>query len=256
MKSGKSLQRTGPKLKSGRDAEAAETLIKWEQRATEAIRVIFDTGLFCYWIKSELPQGQFGAWLHEHAPKLCRDGTHGSKRPNSTLSWHMDFTKRLIESGGYTVERVLKQLPGSAEMRKPELFLLAAQNKVPTGLRELHAKISERTEGKTAYQLYLDLKQSDDDGNPQRGRLKGCKGTTREQREAARERQRQHEIEERSESAEEWARFTMEQCDNEHLGDPDLKPESFQKAFDAYLLLKSYLEPLAIARGLMKGAKR
>lgn len=252
----KALQRTGPKLKSGRDAEVADLLVKMERRANEAIRVIFDTGLFCFWIKSELPQGQFGPWLSQHAPELCRKGHYDSLKPSSTLSWHMDFTKRLIESSGYTVEKVLVQLP-SLDNNRAEVFLLMPPAKAPSKLRDLHAELSERVEGKTAYQLYLDLKQSEEDGDgfkPHRGRVKGCKGTTREQRADARARQEALEAEEASDMATEWARFTEEQCDNKHLG--IASDDAFRRAFDAYLLLKDFIEPLAQARGLMKGGKR
>lgn len=250
----KALQRTGPKLKSGRDEEAAALLVKWEQRANEATRVIFDTGLFCFWIKSELPQGQFGPWLELHAPTLARRNAKDIPYPTSTLSWHMDFTKRLIENGGFTIEGVLKQLPGSTEMRKPEIYMLLPEKKVPAGLRELHTEIADKFSGKTAYQLYLELKQADEDGNVKRGRLKGCKGTTREQRADARARQEAAEMEEASEMATEWARFTEEQCDDKHLG--IASDDALKRAYEAYLVLQDFMEPLALARGLVKGGKR
>lgn len=241
-------------MKSGRDSEAGALLEEWELRANEATRVIFDTGLFCYWLKSELGRGQFGPWLEAHAPKLARRDEHNIVKPTSTLSWHMDFTKRLIESGGFTIERVLKQLPGSAEMRKPELYMLLPEKKVPAGLRDLHIQIADKFSGKTAYQLYLELKQADEAGNVKRGRLKGCKGTTRHQREAARLRQEQLDIEEASDDTDELTRLMGERCDGACVGKAG--PDSRIAFIKALIVANAFAATLPEYAVVTKGAKR
>jgi hypothetical protein len=180
---GKALQRTGPKLKSGGDAEVASHLKSLCDEARNGLRRVVALGLFCFKIKADLPHGQFQPWLDQHCPDISY----------RSLASYMQLTDGVLKKCGVSKVQSLHFCHGGE-------FLLLPDAKVPDEARPLRKKIFEIIDGKTAHQLMLDFKQSDEDedGNQKsrRGRLKGCKGTTKEQRQRAREREEQERIEE------------------------------------------------------------
>jgi len=232
---------------------AAEKFGQLHHEAQTGLRRVVAFGLFCFEMQEvHLKQGQFGRWLAQYHPECAKQkkDTDWWEASSALNSW-MKLTKDTLEAVGLDVNKYLAQV-NSFRVGSGDLLLLP-DNKVPKAARPLREEICNVLDGKTARQLMLEFKQMDEEGQVKRGRLKGCKGTTREQREAARERERQQQIADASDSAEELARFIGEQCDDEHLGLADEK--SFKQAFDAYVLLKGYIEPLAVGRGLMKGGK-
>lgn len=222
--------------------------------AQTGLRRVVAFGLFCFEMQEvHLKQGQFGRWLAQYHPECAREDskTGAWKATNSLSSW-MKLTKDTLEAVGLDVNQYLARVH-SLHVGSGDLLLLADAD-VPKNAKSLRAEICDVLDGKTARQLMLEFKQMDEEGNVKRGRLAGCRGTTREQRADARARQEALEAEEASEMATEWARFTEEQCDDKHLG--IASDEALKRAWEAYLVLKDFMEPLALARGLLKGGKR
>jgi hypothetical protein len=178
----KALQRIGPKLKSGGDAEAAVYLKNLCEEARNGLRRVVALGMFCFKIKGDLPHGQFQAWLTEH----CADISLRS------LKSYMQLTDAVLKKCGVSNGQSLPICHGGE-------ILLLEEAKVPKESRPLREKIFHLIDGKSAHQLMLEFAQADEDDegnlNKKRGRTKGCKGTTKEQRQKAREREEQERIE-------------------------------------------------------------
>lgn len=229
---------------------AAEKFGQLHLEAKTGLRRVVAFGLFCFEMQEvHLKQGQFGPWLAQYYPECARtDSKTGRPKASSALSCWMKLTEDTLEAVGLQVNQYLAQVH-SFRVGSGDLLLLP-DNKVPKSAQPLRGQICDVLDGKTARQLMLEFKQVNEDGEVKRGRLPGCKGTTRDQRDSANERKRAEQVAEASEGADEWARLTLEQCDDQHLGLAE--DQSFKKAFEAYLVLRDYIEPLAISRGLMK----
>jgi hypothetical protein len=221
-----------PKLKAGDDKAIADVLTKRHARANEATKMIFDTGLLCFFIKENLDHGQFGPWLQAHCPDtMWRMNTKTGKAvASSTLSWQMGFTKGLVEKCGTTVTKLLSQIPKVGNFgEKGEFLQLAAGSelllKAPEQVVKVHADASKMVEGKTAYQLFWDFKQAEDreelikdeEGVTQQpakpGRRKKEGGLTKEQREAAAARDEQERLESLQSKADEVTDWLLEHAD-------------------------------------------
>ena len=238
------VQKAGPSLKVVADAAAAAKLRELIKDADDGLRRVVKCGLYIEWMAAHLPHGALMSWLEAHCPDVA---------VKTVYRWR-SLAKNMMEWAGFKFVMMTNLADG-------DQFLTVPIKELPPALRPVREKMEELLDSaKTPKQLFFDMgfKQGElgGDGYPKarRGRLKGCNGTTREQRADARARQEALEAEEASEMAVEWARFTEEQCDNKHLG--NASDDAFKRAFDAYLLLKEFMEPLAVARGLVKGGKR
>lgn len=200
----KSLQRV-PSLKSGKNAEAAAKLRELVTDARNGVRRIVALGLFCMHMKTELPHGQFARWLEAH----CADISYRSLRA------YMQLAEGVLKKCGIPNWQSLPICHGGE-------ILLLPKAKVPKESLPLREKIFALIDGKSAHQLMLDFKQSDEDedGNlkPKRGRTKGCKGTTKEQRQAAREREERERIDEIEISAGEYRKWMEKHGDAKGVG--------------------------------------
>jgi len=195
------LERT-PKLAFGRDEDVAEQLRSLHTDAQTGLRRVVAFGLFCFEIKMRrLKKGEFGKWLHAHAPEFAReDSKTGEWKASSTLSSWMGITGSVLKKMHLTVGEYLdKANSQNLGIAHGGEILLLPEPKVPQSCRKLREEICDIVDGKTAHQLMLEFAQADEDdeGNlsKRRGRTKGCKGTTKEQRQAAREREEQERIE-------------------------------------------------------------
>jgi hypothetical protein len=199
-----SLQRV-PSLKSGKNAEAAAHLTHLCEEARNGLRRVVALGMFCFQLKADLPHGQFQPWLAQHCPDVSY----------RSLAGYMQLTRGVLEKCGMSNVQALHFCHGGE-------ILLLEEAKVPKESRPLREKIFHLIDGKTAHQLMLDFKQSDEDeeGNlkSKRGRTKGCKGTTKEQRQAAREREEQERIEEIEISSGEYRKWMEKHGDAKGVG--------------------------------------
>lgn len=211
-------------LKSGDDAATAKQLTKLFGEAQNGMRRVVALGLFAWEIKErQLKHGQFGAWLAVHCPKLATvDEKTGKAFSSRALRGYMDLTKSVLESVGFkTIGKYLDEAEQFAGVKnlKHGGFLLLADKKVPDSARPLRDKICELVDGKTQRQLFLEFKQSDDEGKKKIGRLKGQGGATKAQRANAAERETQERITEKTLKAEEIADWLLEMSDDKGLGE-------------------------------------
>lgn len=229
----KALQRV-PSLKSGKNAEAAAHLRQLCDDARNGLRRVVALGMFCFKIKSELPHGQFQAWLTEH----CSDISLRS------LKAYMQLTDGVLKKCGFSNGQSLPICHGGE-------ILLLEEAKVPKESRPLREKIFHLIDGKSAHQLMLEFAQADedDDGNlkSKRGRTKGCKGTTKEQRQAAREREERERIEEIEISSGEYRKWMEKHGDAKGVG--MISDAEFKKLRSTVDWFQGVLEKLSQTRG-------
>jgi hypothetical protein len=240
-------------LKSGNDAATAKQLNKLFAEAQNGMRRIVALGLFAWEVKeSQLKHGEFGAWLAQHCPKLATVNEDGKPRPSRALQGYMELTKGVLESCGCaTIEKYLGTTAKFAHDAnlKPGQFLLLADKNVPDDLKPLREKIFELVDGKTQRALFMEFKQSDDDGEnpkPKLGRLPGHGGASKEQRAAAAELEETHRLMEVEEGTKEAIAWQLENADARHAGmmDSDL----LVKLRDANQTMNGFIAQLLASR--------
>jgi hypothetical protein len=244
-----------PALKNGGDAANAKQLDKLFSEAQNGMRRIVALGLFAWELKeTQLKHGEFGAWLAAHCPKLATlDSVTGKPRASRALSGYMELTKGVLESVGFkTVGKYLGEAGKCANDAHlgGGKFLLIADKKVPADLKPLREKIFALVDGKTQRSLFMEFKQAedDDDGNPKvkRGQLKGSKGLTKEQREAAKLREEQERIEDLELAADETAQWLEKNCDDKNVG--AISPKKAERLLEAVQYAQDYLTNLSKQR--------
>jgi hypothetical protein len=243
-------------LKGGDDTLTAKQLNKLFADAQTGMRKIVALGLFAWEIKErQLKHGEFGAWLAQHCPKLATaDSVTGKPRASRALSGYMDLTKSVLENVGFdTIEKYLDEAEKFSGVKslKHGGFLLMADKKVPDSVKPLREKICELVDGKTQRSLFSEFKQAEEDaeGNakPKKGRVKGCAGTTAEQRAAAEEAVQAAALEELGISAVEHADWLMLMADAKGAGTLDASIRSrLQEACEVML---GFLKRLESAQG-------
>lgn len=216
-----------PKLKSGDDAAYAKQFAKLFSDAQTGMRRIVALGLFAWEIKElHLKHGEFGPWLAGWQPKLCRaDSKTGKPKASHALENAMRITQGVLESVGYkTIGDYLDHLSkfpigGICHHGK---FMMLPEKKVTPEIKPLREKICALIDGKTQQQLFWEFKQAeeDEDGEVKKkhGRLKGSKGLTKEQREAAKLREEKERIEDLEEAAADNGKWLEEFCDDQNGG--------------------------------------
>jgi phosphoribosylcarboxyaminoimidazole (NCAIR) mutase len=195
-----------PKLKDGKDAEAAERLGKMFDDAQTGMRRIIALGMFAWELKQgQLKHGEFGAWLAAHKPELATAHSKtGAPMASRALQGHMVITRDVLAEAGFpTIKAYLGGFAKSASNADLDggRFLLIEDKKVPQELKPLRDKICAMVDGKTAKQLNLQYSRSDEDedeevAKPKRGALPGSKGLTKEMREKAALKKEQERINE------------------------------------------------------------
>jgi hypothetical protein len=162
-----------PTLKGGNDKEAAAQLKAFFAEAQNGMRRVVALGMFCYHLKEQLKHGQFQPWL----AAACPDISYRS------LASYMRLTRSVLEACGIkTIAAFSKKLRALHFSNGSEILLLPDAD-VPAEAKPLREKICSLIDGKSARQLFLEFKQTDEDEDkPKRGRLKGHGGASKEQR--------------------------------------------------------------------------
>lgn len=191
-----------PSLKSGHDSQRAKELEKYIKDAESGLVRILKAGFFLECLAEDLPHGQLGPWVETH----CKGRTWRTIR-----RW-----KEIAASLGDTLGISLKK---RLEYKLHEVLALPLK-KVPEELKEVREKLDAEIQGKSYRQLFLELKQVDEDdpSKPKRGRLKGSAGLTKEQRDLAAQRAEQERLAELAEATTETADWLINNADAKNAG--------------------------------------
>lgn len=247
-----------PKLTTGDDAAIGKQLVRLFNDAQNGMRRVVAFGLLAWEVKLKVKHGQFGPWLAEHAPKLCRkDSATGSPKTTHALESYMALTKGVLETCGLTVGKYLGTVmnsPGSGNLGMGRLLLLP-EKKVPQEFRSLREKICSTVDGKTQKQLQLEFKQMEEDGSGElkkkHGRLKGKGGASAAQRAAAKAALLEAEAQSANEWAEEAGATIRELADDAHWG-KTLTDANAEKLLEDLQTGVDYLNQLVKARSKAK----
>lgn len=209
-----------PTLKHGNDDKRAKELNKLIKDAESGLCRILKVGFFLECLAADLPQGQLGPWVESHCNRKWR----------TVQRW-----KQVAAGIGDVLGISLKQ---RLEYKLHEVLALPLK-KVPEELRAVREKLDAEISGKSYRQLFLELKQVDEDGQIKRGRAKGCKGTTKEQRATAAQAEEQARITELELTLEEMADKLDELSDDKHAGDA-VSEKSRARYFEAVATAHAY----------------
>jgi hypothetical protein len=149
---------SAPKLNTGDDLTAAQTLMRLYSESPTGLRKIVALGLTAWEIKeNRLKHGEWAYWLAVHAPGLCcQDSVTGRPKAGSQLIAHMELTKNVLAGVGFpTIEsyfRVSLKFPKSGKSAWGN-FLLLPENEVPVEFSPLRQKICALVDGKSRHQL-------------------------------------------------------------------------------------------------------
>lgn len=139
------------------DAEAAKTLIAHTKRF-EGHKFLL--GLHCFWIKSQIQHGEFGPWLQQHAPDLCRLKDGQTPQPKTQLANAMKFCAEAGKQAGFSVDQLLEnisqiQIPGDRGFANGCESLLLADTALPADAKALKEKLHK------GIQLQLDFENGE-----------------------------------------------------------------------------------------------
>lgn len=155
------VQKTVPTLPKGNDAQVAAELHRLVNDANDGLRRILAAGFFIECIAGELKHGQLGPWLEAHCPHVGQ----------STVYRWRELARNVAREAGVKIPTV-GILEGAFQGGN---FLTLSTEELPNELSEARARIDEIITGKTAMQLYFELKQTEN-GKVKVGRLKGQGG--------------------------------------------------------------------------------
>jgi len=191
-----------PTLKHGNDAKAAKQLNKLIKDAESGVVRILKAGFFLECLAEDLPHGMLGPWVESHCNREWR----------TVRRW-----KQVAAGVGEALGISLKQ---RLEYKLHEVLALPLK-KVPAELLAVREKIDAEIAGKSYRQLFLELKQVDEENptKPKIGRVKGQGGATKEQRANAAELEAQEIINERKLKAQEIAEWLLLMSDDQGLGE-------------------------------------
>ena len=197
-----------PTLKHGNDAKRAKELNKLIKDAEAGLCRILKVGFFLECLADDLPHGMLGPWVESHCNRKWR----------TVQRW-----KQVAAGVGEALGITLKQ---RLEYKLHEVLALPLK-KVPAELLAVREKIDAEIAGKSYRQLFLELKQVDEENpsKPKRGRLKGQGGASKEQRANAAELEAQERITEKKLKAEEIADWLLQMADDQGLGEIAGTPE-------------------------------
>lgn len=155
------IVKTVPTLPKGNDAAVAEQLQTLVNDASDGLRRILAAGFFIECIAAELKHGQLGPWLAAHCPDVGQ----------STVYRWRELARNVAHEAGVKIPTV-GILGGEFEGGN---FLTLPAGDLPNDLHQARTRIDDIIHGKTAMQLYFELKQTEN-GKVKVGRLKGQGG--------------------------------------------------------------------------------
>lgn len=219
-----------PKLRHGDDEARAAELEQYIDDAEGGLRSILKAGFFLECLAADLKHGQLGPWVNAHCKKSWR-----------TIQRWKEISGSLGDKLGISLKKRLQY--------KLHEVLALPPAKVPDDVKPIREKIDAEIEGKSANQLFLELKQVDEDdpSKPKRGRLKGSSGLTKEQRERAAQRAEAARIEELEEQTGDTAKWLLENADAKNLG--IVSDKSLRKLRDAAETALGFIKRVEATRG-------
>ena len=190
-----------PLLKHGNDAKRAKELNKLIKDAESGLCRILKVGFFLECLADDLPHGQIGPWVEAYCNRKWR----------TVQRW-----KQVAAGIGDALGISLKQ---RLEYKLHEVLALPLK-KVPEELKAVREKLDAEIAGKSYRQLFLELKQVDEDNptKPHRGQLPGSKGLTKEMREKAAQRAEQERLHELEAEISQMADRLLEIAEPQQLG--------------------------------------
>lgn len=211
------------KLKHGNDAQRAKELDKLIKDAEAGLVRILKVGFFLECLADDLPHGQLGPWVEAHCKR----------------SWRT--VQRWKQVAGGFADTLGISLQQRLEIKLHKLLAMPLK-KVPENLKPIREKLDAEIQGKSYRQLFLELKQMDEEtGKPRKpGQLPGSKGLTKEMREKAAQRAEQERLNELEETITENIDWLLEIADAKNLGMMDSK------------LLKKFCDAADTASGFCK----
>lgn len=245
-------------LKNGNDEVVAERLTAMHTELEGFATKSFLLGIYAHYIKEvELRNGQFGRWLQQYAPKLCRiDSAKNLPKATSTLSRHMDFTMDVLGHFKVSLTTALSRIKTVTKGEFPTVGnfnqLLIEDAKTSAKVIPKHEEFIELLDGKSRRQVVHTLVQMEEDDSGvekrKRGRLKGSSGLTKEQRAKAAEREEQERITALKLEAEDFAKWADKNGDDKGIGSFRGSKE-WNKLKEAIKTLAAYMNGADSAKG-------
>ena len=191
-------------LKNGNDKVVADRLKAMHAELADFATKSFLFGIYAHYVKEvELKHSQFGPWLQQHAPELCRlDSKTQQPKPTSSLSRHLDFAKDVVGHFGISLNAALTRIKTLTDGKFPTVGnfnrLLIEDAETSAKVIPKHKELVELLSNNSRRQIVHTLVQMEEDSEGvekrKRGRLKGSTGLTKEQRAKAAEREEQERI--------------------------------------------------------------
>ena len=172
-----------PTLKTGNDAEVAARFVELFKDAQTGLRRVVAFGLYAWHVKLNcLRHSQFLPWTEGIGQQ------HGISY--RSVNSHMNLTKSVLGACGVKSLKPFmanwqSQICSALHISRCGDLLLLPIAEIPKQFQPLREKICSLIDGKSARQLFFEFKQADEDGEVKHGRNKGCKGTSKAQRDAA-----------------------------------------------------------------------
>lgn len=215
----KALAKKAPAWHAEVAAEIKREFAETNELTESARRRRARLGLMLIWVKEagkaddSIPHGQFGGWLEANCPSI----------PRRTIGDYITEAKSICE--------LLRWQNGEIRhFETPPHLLLSAKPADLKGVekerREKLAGIIDQQKHVRAVTQYKQVKLVDDANVPARGQMKGSKGLTKEQRLAAKAKERGATIA----NLKQWLADHGDDCDEladaKHAGDPEVRAEA------------------------------
>lgn len=138
--------------------EEGDHLATLYRTAEHAQLCIIVLGLYAYGVKSKLPYGTFGLWLHNNAPELARQAPNKSWKPTAALNSYMQQAASVMEAMGIELKewfpgldsanKKLGMTTSTALKFQPHQLLLFSESELDPTQRALRAKVQDLLAGK------------------------------------------------------------------------------------------------------------
>jgi hypothetical protein len=134
------------------DCQAAQTLRRLAAESPADLRKTVALGLAAWELKElRLQHGEWGVWLADHVPTLCRpDSATGKPKAVTRLLQHMELAKNVLACAGFpSLEEYFATI---AELNEPNVcagarYLLLPETQVPPAVRPLRRRLRTLLDG-------------------------------------------------------------------------------------------------------------